>query len=55
MQLAKMKSYWSRTGSKFNLTDVLIKNGAERDTWVAQSVRHPTLGFCFGSDLRVVR
>ena len=33
------------------MTDVLIKSGW--DAWVAQSVKHPTLGFGSGHDLMV--
>ena len=32
---------------------VLIKKIAERGTWVAQSVKHLTLGFSSGNDLTV--
>jgi len=32
-----------------------LKRNLKRRAWVAQSVRHPTLGFSSGGDLRVMR
>ena len=39
---------WKENGKKEGL-----KEEARRGTWVAQSVKHPTLGFSSGRDLAV--
>ena len=39
---------WKENGKKEGL-----KEEARRGTWVAQSVKHPTLGFSSGHDLTV--
>ena len=35
--------------------DLIVKIKATRSTWVTQSVRHPTVDFGSGHDLRVMR